>query len=66
VEKLPTQIKVDWPRFKATKSNITLKLLADWLYNLAEIVCTVTVPSSTRTETKKEKEHKKVLNEYVK
>lgn len=55
VEKLPTHTKIDWAKYKATQSHITLKKLAEWLYNLAEIVCTVTVPNTSRPDEKKTK-----------
>lgn len=53
VDKLPIHTKIEWAKFKATQFNVTLKTLANWLYNLAEIVCTVTIPSSSKPENKK-------------
>lgn len=59
VEKLPTHTKIEWAKFKAREPTVTLKLLADWLYNLAEIVCTVTVPTISKQEINMDKKMRK-------
>lgn len=47
IEKLPTNFKVEWAKYKAGfgGKGITLTILGDWLYQLAEVISTVTEPT---------------------
>lgn len=57
VDKLPTPEKKDWARFKCGKRHVTLRTLADWLYELAELLSTIATPRTVKfNENKSEKE----------
>lgn len=53
VNELPVHIRSDWARHKIAHQKATLTTLADWLYALAEVVASVTVPVFTSSDDKK-------------
>lgn len=63
VDKLPTQEKKDWARYKAGMANVTLKTLSIWLYDLAKLLSTVATPRITKTSDRKPEKDKSERNE---
>ncbi|XP_055540402.1 uncharacterized protein LOC129727039 [Wyeomyia smithii] len=49
VERLPPSIKLDWARRRQTLNAVTLADFSDWLGELVEAACVVSVPSSIGT-----------------
>ncbi|XP_037041773.1 uncharacterized protein LOC119078376 [Bradysia coprophila] len=63
VEKLPTQVKLNWAFYKQTVVDVNLSTLADWLYALATVASDVviTVPDS-QADKKIRKDDNKTAN----
>lgn len=59
VAKLPTQIRLDWGKFKRIKGNpIDLRTLAEWMYDIAEAANEVTIVTPSRADAKSERKSK--------
>lgn len=66
VEKLPTNIKIEWAKFKGNIPDVNLSTLGNFLYDLAKVISTVTEPTMVKESTNKEpynKEYKKESND---
>lgn len=63
VEKLPTQEKKEWARFRAGRRDVTVKTLATWLYDLAKLLSTVTSHQATKHDSKTREKEKFDKNE---
>ncbi len=63
VDKLPPQIKLNWGIYKINLSEVTLKHLSDWLYEIAKAACSVTTFSSKSHRQDKEETSKSQVTE---
>ncbi|XP_058828272.1 uncharacterized protein LOC131688137 [Topomyia yanbarensis] len=59
VKKLPSQIKLDWARYKRTKTKVTLSTFSRWIYTLAEDVNVVFEPQCRSSRTQESREIRK-------